>query len=75
MNGGVMEWVADCWSEGYKGAPTDGSAWVQEGCDHRVLRGGSWRNDQTYATSTSRLGYDFAVRYLANGFRVARDIH
>jgi formylglycine-generating enzyme required for sulfatase activity len=75
MNGGVMEWVADCWSDDYQGAPTDGTAWNQQGCDQRVLRGGSWRNDQTYATSTSRLGYDFGVRYLTNGFRVARDIN
>jgi formylglycine-generating enzyme required for sulfatase activity len=75
MNGGVMEWVADCWSQDYQGAPADGSAWNEQGCAQRVLRGGSWRNDQTYATSTSRLGYDFGVRYLTNGFRVARDIN
>jgi formylglycine-generating enzyme required for sulfatase activity len=75
MNGGVMEWVADCWSHDYQGAPRDGSAWNEQGCAQRVLRGGSWRNDQTYATSTSRLGYDFGVRYLTSGFRVARDIN
>lgn len=41
----------------------------------RVLRGGSWHNHQSYATATSRLGYDFDVRYLSNGFRIARDLN
>lgn len=75
MHGGVMEWVADCWSNDYQGAPADGSARNQSNCLQRVLRGGSWQNDQTYATSTSRLGYDFDVRYLSNGLRVARDLN
>ena len=43
-------------------------------CSQRVLRGGSWRNDQTYATVSSRLSYDAGVRYYTNGFRVARDL-
>jgi formylglycine-generating enzyme required for sulfatase activity len=75
MNGGVMEWVADCWSQDYEGAPSDGSAWLAGDCEQRVLRGGSWRNDQTYATVSSRLSYDASVRYYTNGFRVARDLN
>jgi formylglycine-generating enzyme required for sulfatase activity len=43
-------------------------------CGARVLRGGSWRNDASYSQSTSRLRYDFNVRYSTNGFRVARDL-
>ena len=31
MYGNVWEWVADCWHNNYKGAPTDGSAWTS-GC-------------------------------------------
>jgi formylglycine-generating enzyme required for sulfatase activity len=75
MNGGVMEWVADCWVQDYDGAPSDGSAQLSGDCTQRVLRGGSWRNDQTYATVSSRLSYDASVRYYTNGFRVARDLN
>jgi formylglycine-generating enzyme required for sulfatase activity len=75
MNGGVMEWVADCWSQDYEGAPGDGSAQQSGDCGQRVLRGGSWRNDQTYATVSSRLSYDASVRYYTNGVRVARDLN
>jgi formylglycine-generating enzyme required for sulfatase activity len=75
MNGGVMEWVADCWAQDYDGAPSDGSAQLSGDCTQRVLRGGSWRNDQTYATVSSRLSYDASVRYYTNGFRVARDLN
>jgi formylglycine-generating enzyme required for sulfatase activity len=75
MNGGVMEWVADCWIQDYRTAPGDASARVEPNCMQRTLRGGSWRNDQSYATATSRLGYDAGVRYYTNGFRVARDLN
>ncbi|WP_404383077.1 SUMF1/EgtB/PvdO family nonheme iron enzyme [Caenispirillum salinarum] len=72
--GGVAEWVADCWTESHQGAPGDGSARVDGACRDRVLRGGSWRNDDSYATSASRFFYDAGVRYIANGLRVARDM-
>ncbi|MGC8715225.1 MAG: formylglycine-generating enzyme family protein, partial [Leptodesmis sp.] len=43
MHGNVWEWCLDHWHENYKGAPTDGSAWVKGGnSDLRLLRGGSW---------------------------------
>ena len=72
MNGGVWEWVFDCWHKNYIGAPIDGSAWKKEFCQVRVLRGGSWRNDSSYVHSASRFKYGADVRYLTNGFRVAR---
>ena len=71
-SGGVWEWVQDCWYKDYTGAPKDGSARSQENCRERVLRGGSWRNDSSYVHSASRFKYDADVRYLTNGFRVAR---
>jgi formylglycine-generating enzyme required for sulfatase activity len=73
MNGGVWEWVEDCWHKNYHGAPSDGSAWAGHDCRENVIRGGSWRNDSTYAHSASRFTYDTAVRYILNGFRVAKD--
>jgi formylglycine-generating enzyme required for sulfatase activity len=75
MNGGVAEWVADCWNGNYRGAPADGGAWLQGDCRKRVLRGGSWRNDADSLSATSRLNYDVDVRYLAHGFRIARDLN
>ncbi len=72
--GGVWEWTADCWHKNYASAPRDGRAWDASDCRGRVLRGGSWRNDATYARAASRLRYDFDVRYSTNGFRIAREL-
>ena len=71
MNGGVWEWVSDCWHSSYNGAPNDGSSWETPGCQQKVLRGGSWRDDPSLVRSSSRFYYDASVRYIANGFRVA----
>lgn len=30
MLGNVCEWTADCWHPNYRGAPTDGAAWIAE---------------------------------------------
>jgi len=74
VNGGVAQWVADCWHPTYQGAPADGSAWTEPDCREHVLRGGSWRNDASYARSASRMHYDTGVRYPAHGLRVARSL-
>src|SRR5258708_22079147 len=43
MHGNVFEWCLDTYHQNYKGAPNDGSAWVEGGePNSRVLRGGSW---------------------------------
>ncbi|HMR31403.1 MAG TPA: SUMF1/EgtB/PvdO family nonheme iron enzyme [Geminicoccaceae bacterium] len=72
--GGVAEWVSDCWMHSHEGAPVDGSARQEKVCTSRVLRGGSWRNGKDEVTSASRLGYDGVVRYYTNGVRVVRDL-
>ncbi len=73
MLGGVAQWVGDCWFPNYQGAPADGAARVARGCMQRVLRGGSFRAGRDEIEVTSRGNYDVPVRYIANGFRVARD--
>jgi formylglycine-generating enzyme required for sulfatase activity/uncharacterized caspase-like protein len=73
-SGGVWEWVADCWHKNYQGAPKDGTAWSKSDCRENVIRGGAWRNDASYIHSASRFKYDTNVRYLLNGFRVARTL-
>jgi len=72
--GNVCEWMADCWHENYVKAPSDGSAWVNPGCERRVVRGGYWAS----APEQSRAAFRFPVN--ANsygpviGFRVARNL-
>src|ERR1044072_3758217 len=41
-HGNVFEWVEDCWNDNFKGAPTDGSAWVSGDWAQRVKPGGAW---------------------------------
>jgi len=73
MAGNVAEWVEDCWEDNYKTAPRDGSAFTKAGCRERVLRGGSFNNDQRFVRTAARFKYDYDVRYYANGFRVVRE--
>ncbi len=74
MNGGVWEWVSDCWNRSHEGAPADGRSRDQPDCREHVIRGGSWRDDATYVHSASRFKYDTNVRYLMNGFRVVKTL-
>ncbi len=72
MSGNVYEWVQDCWNDSYKGAPTNGSAWLKGDCSVRVIRGGSWFN---IVESFCRVAYRYWNNYSLNyvGFRVVRD--
>ena len=74
MLGGVAQWVQDCWQPNYRNAAGDGSARQSPNCMERVLRGGSFRAGLDDIMPTARGYYDAPVRYLANGFRVARDL-
>jgi formylglycine-generating enzyme required for sulfatase activity/class 3 adenylate cyclase len=71
MGGNVDQWVDDCWHNNYQGAPSDGSAWIDNNCRSHVIRSGSWKNDPSYVRSSSRDHYDTSVRYPTHGFRVA----
>ncbi|MDJ0735746.1 MAG: bifunctional serine/threonine-protein kinase/formylglycine-generating enzyme family protein [Nostocaceae cyanobacterium] len=43
MHGNVWEWCQDTWHSNYKGAPTDGSPWIDyNNNEGKVVRGGSW---------------------------------
>ena len=69
--GNAREWLADCWHDSYKGAPSNGSAWGSR-CAAWVSRGGSWD------TSADDLRLSFRTRITHEdgelGFRVAREL-
>jgi formylglycine-generating enzyme required for sulfatase activity len=73
MAGNAAEWVEDCWTDGYRGAPNDGAALTKSACPERVLRGGAYNNDPKYVRSAARFKYDYDVRHPSNGFRVVRE--
>ena len=74
VHGNIREWVADCWHESYRGAPTDGSAWTRGSCDRRVLRGGSWFDGVRRQRSAQRSTYFTEDRNNIVGFRIARTL-
>ena len=70
MVGNVMEIVADAWHWDYQGAPTDGSAWMQDGiAEYYTLRGGGYATWINYVSTTYRDYVDPG----GYGFRCAQD--
>ena len=55
MHGNVWEWCEDSWYDNYNGAPTDGTAWIDNGEQNRLLRGGSWGSFSEYCRSANRV--------------------
>ncbi|MGN6520988.1 MAG: SUMF1/EgtB/PvdO family nonheme iron enzyme [Dokdonella sp.] len=74
MEGNVSEWVEDCWHDNYTRAPRDSTAWVNPGCERRVVRGGSWGSDPDQVRSAFRIAARIDTRSARVGFRVARDL-
>ena len=75
MLGNVWEWTEDCVNNNYEGAPTDGSAWIEDGdCKNRMVRGGSWNNTPVNLRSANRIGTSPGFRDNLLGFRVARTL-
>lgn len=73
MHGNVLEWCEDLYHNSYEGAPTDGSAWIDEEAEenaYRVLRGGSWHYGPRDCRSAYRSLYYPRDPNLTFGFRV-----
>jgi formylglycine-generating enzyme required for sulfatase activity len=73
MHGNVWEWCLDHWHQSYEGAPTDGSAWLNDSArdeGSRLLRGGSWDDDPGGCRSAFRGRYRPDDAYYDVGFRV-----
>ena len=70
--GNIIEYVQDCKNDNYKGAPTDGSAWLTGDCERRVLRGGSWHWHEFSSSQRSAMPLNFIG--VIEGFRLAQDM-
>ena len=65
--------VQDCGVEPYEATPRDGSAFEAEGCERRIIRGGSWNTGPAFMTVTNRSSMDPNGRNWGIGFRLAAD--
>ncbi len=73
MLGNVWEWVEDCMHPSYDGAPTDGSAWVDDpACNVHGVRGGGWVASQTLPRAAARSSDPLPYRGIGLGLRIAR---
>jgi len=72
----VWEWTTDCGHKNYAGAPTDGSAWIDEqDCLFRMIRSGGVQNDLARTTHMVRAGRPKTGTAPNLGFRVARALN
>lgn len=74
MHGNVYEWVADCWHDHYNGAPSDGSAWMEDKCELVQIRGNDWGEPPIFSRSGNRNNAYPDARGDWIGFRVAREL-
>ena len=75
MHGNVYEWVQDCWNgSSYRGAPSDGSAWLDGDCASRMVRGGAWSSGPSSLRAANRTRESAERRQNTVGFRVARTL-
>jgi formylglycine-generating enzyme required for sulfatase activity len=71
MHGNVWEWCQDNWHDNYNGAPSDGSAWLNNNDNsYRLLRGGAWDYVSHNCRSASRSRYPPDYADGSFGFRV-----
>jgi len=75
MLGSLWEWTADCATPTYSGAPTDGSAHTEPGCDQHPLRGGAFHSRTWLARAATRgKGMPPTFRPIAAGIRLVREL-
>jgi formylglycine-generating enzyme required for sulfatase activity len=73
MLGNAWEWTQDNYRDNYKDAPSNGSAWKNDGA-RRVLRGGSWNNGPRGVRASRRGRDEPDMRFSNYGFRIARTL-
>jgi formylglycine-generating enzyme required for sulfatase activity len=73
--GNVWQWTEDCMHTNYDDAPSDGSAWIENGvCNVRIFRGGAWGVPPNQLRSGVRGGQTSDLRNSGLGFRVGRTL-
>jgi formylglycine-generating enzyme required for sulfatase activity len=70
MHGNVSEWCEDTNHDSYNKAPSNGSAWIDNNNQHRLLRGGSWYNTPEYCRCAVHDSNDPINNIDVIGFRV-----
>lgn len=73
MLGNVREWVADCYVNNYRNAPSDGGAVTTGDCSRPVVRGGSFKTGAAEHRAASRARFSKGTKDSALGFRVVAD--
>ena len=71
MLGNVWEWVSDCWAKERSNGRVENR--VDNECEERVIRGGSYSDDSSVVSSSIRQSLAPEERFINIGFRVARD--
>ncbi|TNE60932.1 MAG: hypothetical protein EP335_18025 [Alphaproteobacteria bacterium] len=74
MLGNVGEWVADCWLDSFINAPSDGSPWIQDGCDTGTVRGATNSSTPVFFAVQARQPADWDLRSMAVGFRLVMSL-
>jgi formylglycine-generating enzyme required for sulfatase activity len=82
VHGNVWEWCEDLWHGSYKGASSDGSAWLPKRASRgrsdqsssRVVRGGAWNYYPGDLRSAQRYWYLTVNRNGVLGFRLGRTL-
>ena len=72
MLGNAGQWTQDCWHGNFKGAPSDGSAWVDAKCARRVVRGSAWSDAPEEVRAAVRYHESVSDHEAGVGFRVVR---
>ncbi len=72
--GNVAEWVADCKTDDYVGAPADGSAANSATCQSRIYRGGAFNYAPADVRYSAREAMPPGERKPFVGFRIAREL-
>jgi formylglycine-generating enzyme required for sulfatase activity len=72
MAGNVWEWVWDWYLDTFYNASPARNPTGPDSGTHRVLRGGSWVDNENYLRAADRLGDGSASTTVTSGFRCSR---
>jgi len=72
INGNAWEWTQDCYKNNYLGVHQDGSAYIFDDCQRRVIRGGAWNSKKVEMHPSYRTAAKPNFKSSTIGFRLAR---